>query len=224
MKLSRRLKLACCLLLALPAAHAGDATPFWFEGDVRVWRQSSLQSDLGWKLSFDELFGDLGSWELKPKLQASIHPWLETAATYKLTYGRSAIRGWSTSHGLELDLKTKARLREGLNFHTTHRLAAVLPPTGIDDLNYRVHLIPAFTWPASWLPHQIAAETSLEAIWGASDSAWIETKLVPIRMKFAAGDSLNWSLFYLLNDKRQGQSSEWQRAHVIVLAINLNFR
>jgi hypothetical protein len=188
---------------------------------MRPATSASSYASVGWKLAFDEPLGDLGSWELKPRIQASHRPWLETAATYKFARARGA-RGWTTSHGLELDLKTKHEVRDGLAFHLTQRLGLVLPPAGVDELSYRLHLIPAFTWPASWLPNQTAAESSLEAIWSHTDSEWIETKLVPLRMKFAASEGASWSLFYLINDKRT--HAGWERSHVVVLAISFHLR
>lgn len=213
------LALVCTHLLS-PEVAARDGLRLWQEGDVRLPESRHGRFNLGWKLVYDERTGKTDSWELKPQGRRALAPWLDGAATYKLSRSLRGDNAGAFTHALELDLIPKLRVGDNISVQCTQRLGLVRSPGRETTLNHRYHVIPKVEWPAAWLPRQTSAETSLEVIYDFSPSGWVETKFTPLRLKFAGGPLRSWSVFYMLNDKRGDPRAPWSRDHVLALTLH----
>lgn len=216
-----------CLVVAFIASAmsattaSADGKRFWQEGDTLLFQQRQWKAGVGWKLSSADASARLNGWELKPKLQRQLLPWLDAAATYKFARGRDADDRWATAHTLELDLAPSWTLANH-EMQFTHRLGIVNPAAG--GLQYRYHSIPKVAWGTHGPRQAWSTDSVLECIYDLRHSAWIETKFTPLRLKYFTGGAATWSLAYLLNHKRGGAEASWQRDHVIVLAVALDLR
>ncbi|MDD3180421.1 MAG: hypothetical protein PHQ04_08725 [Opitutaceae bacterium] len=183
--------------------------------ETRPWRYK-----LGWKQVYDQRVGELEAWELKQIIIRGLTDRLATALTHKLAQNVTGANSGAFTHAVELDLIPHWRLGNSARIQFTQKLELMRPPGGSPSLNHRYHAIPALELSASWLPAQRAAEISLETIYDWRTDAWIETKFVPLRLKFASRHDWTWSVFYVQNDKRPNRSTVWRRDHVFALTLH----
>lgn len=150
-------------------------------------------------------------------LELSLNESVTVGFNFRHTLKRSSTGARSTEDRWELSLQHRLLATEKWRWDLRHRLEQVAPG-GDEAFERSRHRVRARKKVEGWGTMNQYFATA-EAFFSFDSQKIVETRVVPIGLSFAVGDSTNLSASYLLRSVRK--STTWEHAHAFLVGLSV---